>query len=101
MAISALPVDGLINRLIQQNQRPAVRSSGSSPDVATLRDQVNISSQAKAHASGANEQVDARGPTDANGQSDVRGQAGMQEQTPSPLESKLLDMYKVFSGSAS
>jgi len=77
MAISVLPVDGLINRLIQQNQRPTSRPANASADSATLQDKVNISSQAKAHA------------------------AGSGEHAPSQLESKLLEMYKAHSGSHS
>jgi len=74
MAISILPVDGLINRLIQQNQRPAARPAGPSPQGGDLQDKVNISSQAKTHAAG-------------NG-----------EHAPSQLESKLLEMYTAHSG---
>lgn len=74
MAISTLPVDGLINRLIQQNQRPAPRPAGPSAQGNDLQDKVNISSQAKTHA------------------------AGSVEHTPSQLESKLLEMYTVHSG---
>jgi len=92
MAISVLPVDGLINRLIQQNQRPASRPSGTSSEPGTLQDKVNISSQAKAHASGANDQA---------GQAATGGQTASQDQTPSPLESKLLEMYKIHSGGRS
>jgi len=100
MAISALPVDGLINRLIQQNQRPAARPSGSSSEVATPQDQVSISNQAKAHASDARQPLEAKGEADAQVQTDAKGITGP-DQTPSPLESKLLDMYKALSGGTS
>lgn len=74
MAISVLPVDGLINRLIQQNQRHASRPGGVSAETGSPRDKVNISAQAKAHA------------------------AGSGEHAPSQLESKLLAMYRAHSG---
>lgn len=77
MAISVLPVDGLINRLIQQNQRPASKPSSVPADAGAPRDKVNISTQAKAHA------------------------AGSGEHAPSQLESKLLAMYRAHSGNHS
>ena len=77
MALSVLPVDGLINRLIQQNQRPASRSSSSSSDRTVPQDKVNISSEAKA-------------------QTDVDG---AQDSAPSQLESKLLELYRSHAGS--
>jgi len=74
MAISVLPVDGLINRLIQQNQRPTSRHASSQAGGAAPQDKVSISSQAKLQAEG-----------------------GAQH-APSQLESKLLDMYKARHG---
>jgi len=70
MAISALPVDGLINRLLQQHQRPAVKNTSSSSKPYSQGDQVNISNQAKAQAEG-----------------------GDIPQEPSKLENQLLQMY--------
>ncbi|MDQ6972733.1 MAG: hypothetical protein Q9M30_08795 [Mariprofundaceae bacterium] len=78
MAISVLPVDGLINRLIQQNQRPSDRPSSGSASKPAQSDQVNISHEAKAQA----------------GSSDI-------EQTQSQLENQLLQMYSPNSGSSS
>lgn len=77
MAVSVLPVDGLINRLIQQNQRLTSRPAEASADSTRLQDKVNISNQAKLHA------------------------AGIGERAQSQLESKLLEMYKVHSGNHS
>jgi len=74
MAISALPVDGLINRLIQQHQRPVVKTTNSSAKSSPQADQVNISNQAKVQAGG-----------------------GEIPQEPSKLENQLLQMYSAHS----
>ncbi len=70
MAISALPIDGLINRLIQQHQLPSAKNTPSSKQHPSQGDQVNISTQAKTQA-----------------------EAGMAQQEPSKLENQLLQMY--------
>lgn len=69
MALSVLPVDGLINRLIDQHQRPSGKSQKYQPP-SRVADQVSISSQARAQA----------------------GDAAA-EQQPSRLENQLLQMY--------
>lgn len=71
MALSVLPVDGLINRLIDQHQRPSGGSRSTRPTYRTA-DQVSISSQARAHADS--------------------GEA-LHEQQASRLEDQLLQMY--------
>ncbi|MDQ6988061.1 MAG: hypothetical protein Q9M25_09685 [Mariprofundaceae bacterium] len=77
MALSVLPVEGLIHRLIQQQQLPATKASSATSD-QKKHDQVNISNQAR-----------------------ERADTGASEQTPSKLENQLLQMYSARSVSGS
>ncbi|MDX8392639.1 MAG: hypothetical protein R8K53_08770 [Mariprofundaceae bacterium] len=77
MAISALPVEGLIHRLIQQQQLPITKMSAAT-SAQQMHDQVSISEQAR-------EQAD----------------TGAADQTPSKLENQLLQMYNARSVSDS
>jgi hypothetical protein len=79
MAISVQPVDGLINRLLQQNSRPAStveRRSGS--HMHSTQDQVSISSRAQS-------------------QPDAVSGVAQQQNRPGgkALESHLLKLYKM------
>jgi len=76
MAISALPVDGLINRLIQQHQLPAAKTKASPAQRPFPEDQVSISSQAQTQAD-----------------------AEVAQHGSSKLENQLLQMYSARSGS--
>ncbi len=79
MAISVQPVDGLINRLLQQNSRPS-SAAGRRADsqMHATQDQVSISAQAQS-------QQDAL-PAAAEQQNRSGGKA---------LESHLLKLYKM------
>jgi len=79
MAISVQPVDGLINRLLQQNSRPASavdRRPGS--HMHSTQDQISISSRAQS-------------------QPDTVSDAAQQQNRPGgkALESHLLNLYKM------
>jgi len=77
MAISVQPVDGLINRLLQQNSRPAPAAGRRTEShMHAMQDQVSIS--AKAHSDPA--------PGVAQQQNKSGGKA---------LESHLLKLYKM------
>jgi len=78
MAISVQPVDGLINRLLQQNSRPASVSEKRLHHAASRsQDQVTISAKAETHRQG--------------GQP-VKAPTSGQEKA---LESHLLNLYKM------
>jgi hypothetical protein len=68
MAMIVHPVDGLINRLLQQNNRPGKVNTGVSGREAFPRDHVQISGEA-------------------------HQQARASENAPSRLENQLLQMY--------
>jgi hypothetical protein len=75
MAISVQPVDGLINRLLQQNSRPASATDRKMEShTAPTQDQVSISPRAQSQA--------VTGPSQHN----TGGKA---------LESHLLNLYKM------
>ncbi|MDQ6996642.1 MAG: hypothetical protein Q9M82_04175 [Mariprofundus sp.] len=79
MAISVQPVDGLINRLLQQNSKPASVSERSlNSRMHAAQDQVSISSRAQSQ------------PDTIAGVSQQQSQAGGKA-----LESHLLNLYKM------
>ena len=78
MAISIQPVDGLINRLLQQNGKPSSVTKQHSPSPMSQQDQVSISSSAKQQAPLTESQVQST--------SDKPGERA--------LESHLLNLYK-------
>jgi len=78
MAISIQPVDGLINRLLQQNGKSSSAARPSTPAPMTKQDQVHISSSAYAKQTPSTE-------------SQVQSQNKPSERA---LESHLLNLYK-------
>ena len=79
MSISIQPVDGLINRLLQQNSKAdAVKGRDASPGFTATADKVSISSQAQAKT------VAAAAPQQ-------EGQQGREK----ALESHLLKLYRM------
>ena len=82
MAISIQPVDGLINRLLQQNGKPSSLTRQSAPAPMAKQDQVNISSSAYAQ----------KAPTT---ESQLQSQQQPQNKPGErALESHLLNLYK-------
>jgi len=75
MPISVQPVDGLINRLLQQNSKPSVSHARPAHQPSGGSDAVNISAQAKSQ-----HQAAAAAPQQAPGNKS--------------LESQLLNLYK-------
>ncbi|MBL4775041.1 MAG: hypothetical protein JKY87_03165 [Mariprofundus sp.] len=78
MAISIQPVDGLINRLLQQNGKPSSVTRQQSPSAMPQQDQVNISSSAKQQSPSTESQV----------------QSSSYKPGERALESHLLNLYK-------
>ncbi|MDQ6970660.1 MAG: hypothetical protein Q9M16_09135 [Mariprofundus sp.] len=81
MAISIQPVDGLINRLLQQNSKPSSVARQSAPAAAPKQDQVSISSSAYSQKT----------PTT---ESQVQSQQQQNKPGERALESHLLNLYK-------
>jgi len=82
MAMSIQPVDGLINRLLQQQGKPSSVTRQSAPAATVKQDQVNISSSAYAQKT----------PTT---ESQVQQQSQQQNKPGErALESHLLNLYK-------
>jgi len=81
MAISIQPVDGLINRLLQQNGKSSSAARPSTAAPMTKQDQVNISSSAYAQQTPATE-------------SQVQPQQSQNKPGERALESHLLNLYK-------
>lgn len=75
MPISVQPVDGLINRLLQQNSKPSVVNERQAHQPRSS-DAVNISSQAKAQQLSGNAEHTPHAPGNSS------------------LESQLLNLYK-------
>jgi len=79
MAISVQPVDGLINRLLQQNSRaPSAAEKAASTPTAPSRDQVNISSEALLQRQALSDRVEQQ----------------QRRESGKALESHLLSLYK-------
>jgi hypothetical protein len=81
MAISIQPVDGLINRLLQQNGKSSSAARPSTPAPMTKQDQVHISSSAYAKQTPSTE-------------SQVQSQQSQNKPGERALESHLLNLYK-------
>jgi len=90
MAISVQPVDGLINRLLQQNSKPSsvARQGQSSPTLK--QDHVSISAQAQQHSS-----VSTESYIQSQEQSSQQPANQAQQKTNErALESHLLNLYR-------
>jgi len=98
MAISIQPVDGLINRLLQQNGKPTAAARQAAAPTARY-DQINISSSAQGQQTSSAEPLVQQSGSQQSGQQSGQqhqGQQHQEQQKPGEraLESHLLNLYK-------
>jgi len=92
MAISIQPVDGLINRLLQQNSKPSSVARQQQPAPGAKQDHVSISTSAQKQVSvSAESYIQAQSHGQSQGQSSNQSQSKLGERA---LESHLLNLYK-------
>jgi len=92
MAMNIQPVDGLINRLLQQNSKPSSPARPASSSAPARQDQVSISSTAQKQQAASTESYL---PLQSSDQSSSKSQHQLQNKpSERALESHLLNLYK-------